>query len=292
MIQAPEFLNNTHHTGWLDARISAQVRAARHGKTQQPLWSWRAWSALPTHPPHPNPTLRVGPVGAAAVAPQRHLRHRAARAGPHLVPQRRVPQLPGERAAAACTHLVDYAAGGVCCGWCACRAAPAALGLLCATSRGTWQPPLPACTRPLQLPTHPPTHPTPPGVKYNVKAVRQGPQALRLHLGGTHVDVVVRKLNDGGLLVQVRGGRQVGQGLRRWLGGTAGQNCACPLPAHILSRHAMPRHALSRAQVDGSSHVVHSEEEALGTRLTIDSRTCLLSNEHDPSKVRRRRLPR
>lgn len=38
-------------------------------------------------------------------------------------------------------------------------------------------------------------------------------------------------------------------------------------------------------QVDGSSHVVHSEEEALGTRLTIDSRTCLLSNEHDPSKV-------
>ena len=39
-------------------------------------------------------------------------------------------------------------------------------------------------------------------------------------------------------------------------------------------------------QVDGSSHVVHSEEEALGTRLTIDSKTCLLSNEHDPSKVR------
>jgi hypothetical protein len=30
---------------------------------------------------------------------------------------------------------------------------------------------------------------------------------------------------------------------------------------------------------------VHSEEEALGTRLTIDSKTCLLSNEHDPSKV-------
>jgi len=48
-----------------------------------------------------------------------------------------------------------------------------------------------------------------PGVKYSVKAVRQGPQSLRLHLGSTHVDVVVRKLNDGGLLVQVRalGGR-------------------------------------------------------------------------------------
>ena len=82
------------------------------------------------------------------------------------------------------------------------------------------------------------------GVKYKVKAVRQGPQSLRLHLGGTWVDVVVRQLNDGGLLVQV----------------------------------------------DGSSHVVHSEGEALGTRLTIDSFTCLLSNEHDPSQVRRCRL--
>jgi hypothetical protein len=39
-------------------------------------------------------------------------------------------------------------------------------------------------------------------------------------------------------------------------------------------------------QVDGSSYVVHSEEEAMGTRLTIGSQTCLLSNEHDPSKAR------
>ena len=38
-------------------------------------------------------------------------------------------------------------------------------------------------------------------------------------------------------------------------------------------------------QVDGQSHVVHSEEEALGTRLTIDSLTCLLANEHDPSQL-------
>jgi hypothetical protein len=37
--------------------------------------------------------------------------------------------------------------------------------------------------------------------------------------------------------------------------------------------------------VDGQSHVVHSEEEALGTRLTIDSLTCLLANETDPSKL-------
>ena len=39
------------------------------------------------------------------------------------------------------------------------------------------------------------------------------------------------------------------------------------------------------AQVDGHSHVVHSEEEAMGTRLTIDSLTCLLANEHDPSRL-------
>ena len=38
-------------------------------------------------------------------------------------------------------------------------------------------------------------------------------------------------------------------------------------------------------QVDGLSHVVHSEEEALGTRITIDSRTCLLANESDPSRL-------
>lgn len=31
--------------------------------------------------------------------------------------------------------------------------------------------------------------------------------------------------------------------------------------------------------------MVHSEEEALGTRLTIDSLTCLLANEVDPSKL-------
>lgn len=38
-------------------------------------------------------------------------------------------------------------------------------------------------------------------------------------------------------------------------------------------------------QVDGQSHVMHSEEEAMGTRLTIDSLTCLMANETDPSKL-------
>ena len=37
--------------------------------------------------------------------------------------------------------------------------------------------------------------------------------------------------------------------------------------------------------MDGQSHVVHSEEEAMGTRLTIDSLTCLLANETDPSRL-------
>jgi acetyl-CoA carboxylase/biotin carboxylase 1 len=38
-------------------------------------------------------------------------------------------------------------------------------------------------------------------------------------------------------------------------------------------------------QVDGTSHVVHSEKEVGGVRLLVDSRTCLLANEHDPSQV-------
>jgi acetyl-CoA carboxylase / biotin carboxylase 1 len=39
-------------------------------------------------------------------------------------------------------------------------------------------------------------------------------------------------------------------------------------------------------QVDGGSHVIHAEEEASGTRLTIDNLTCLLPNERDPSCLR------
>ncbi len=31
-----------------------------------------------------------------------------------------------------------------------------------------------------------------------------------------------------------------------------------------------------RIQLDGNSHVVYAEEEAAGTRLLIDGRTCLL----------------
>ncbi|XP_038715965.1 acetyl-CoA carboxylase 1-like [Tripterygium wilfordii] len=38
-------------------------------------------------------------------------------------------------------------------------------------------------------------------------------------------------------------------------------------------------------QLDGNSHVIYAEEEAAGTRLLIDGRTCLLQNDHDPSKL-------
>ncbi|KAK9134330.1 hypothetical protein Syun_013660 [Stephania yunnanensis] len=38
-------------------------------------------------------------------------------------------------------------------------------------------------------------------------------------------------------------------------------------------------------QLDGNSHVIYAEDEAAGTRLLIDGRTCLLQNDHDPSKL-------
>ena len=41
------------------------------------------------------------------------------------------------------------------------------------------------------------------GMKYDVSVTRNAPQAFRLQLGGSFVDVVGRKLNDGGLLIQV-----------------------------------------------------------------------------------------
>nr|CAL63610.1 acetyl-coenzyme A carboxylase [Alopecurus myosuroides] len=38
-------------------------------------------------------------------------------------------------------------------------------------------------------------------------------------------------------------------------------------------------------QLDGNSHVIYAEEEAGGTRLLIDGKTCLLQNDHDPSRL-------
>jgi hypothetical protein len=41
------------------------------------------------------------------------------------------------------------------------------------------------------------------GKKYVVGVVRSGAMSMRLSLGGTSVEAVVRHLNDGGLLIQV-----------------------------------------------------------------------------------------
>jgi len=41
------------------------------------------------------------------------------------------------------------------------------------------------------------------GMKYTVRVSRRGPQSFRVLLGPSHVDVVARKLNDGGLIIQV-----------------------------------------------------------------------------------------
>ena len=41
------------------------------------------------------------------------------------------------------------------------------------------------------------------GVKYIVNVSRRGPQLFRLTLGSLSVEVVGRRLNDGGLLIQV-----------------------------------------------------------------------------------------
>ncbi|XP_078164139.1 acetyl-CoA carboxylase 1-like isoform X1 [Carex rostrata] len=38
-------------------------------------------------------------------------------------------------------------------------------------------------------------------------------------------------------------------------------------------------------QLDGNSHVIYAQEEAAGSRLLINGRTCLLQNDHDPSKL-------
>ena len=52
-----------------------------------------------------------------------------------------------------------------------------------------------------------------------------------------------------------------------------------------LLPHSIEQSLSPVVQVDGHSHVVHSEEESMGTRLMIDSLTCLLANETDPSKL-------
>lgn len=65
----------------------------------------------------------------------------------------------------------------------------------------------------------------------------------------------------------------------------SGDLCICSLVAKCACAMGLWRTLFLFLQVDGQSHVVHSEEEALGTRLTIDSLTCLMANETDPSRL-------
>eukprot|EP00887_Chlorella_sp_A99_P005434 scaffold1.g5434.t1 len=83
------------------------------------------------------------------------------------------------------------------------------------------------------------------GVKYRVRAVRTGPHSFTLHLGGT---AGARRAPAGGRTGALWGGAPA----------------LCPLPLCPLPP---------------------LEEEAAGTRLNIGPRTCLLSNEHDPSSL-------
>eukprot|EP00878_Enallax_costatus_P034161 GHUV01037820.1.p1 GENE.GHUV01037820.1~~GHUV01037820.1.p1 ORF type:complete len:140 (-),score=31.38 GHUV01037820.1:291-710(-) len=41
----------------------------------------------------------------------------------------------------------------------------------------------------------------------------------------------------------------------------------------------------SSFQVDGETHVLHTEEEAMGTRLVMDTLSCLIAKEADPSRL-------
>ena len=121
-------------------------------------------------------------------------------------------------------------------------------------------------------------------MKYTVRVSRRGPQSFRVLLGPSHVDVVARKLNDGGLIIQVRclaACIRVCENAARRL---PCRDTLCPGWPWQRTR-LLASSACAAAQVDGQSHVIHSEEEAVGTRLTIDSLTCLLAAEMDPSRL-------
>ncbi|KAK6131147.1 hypothetical protein DH2020_035109 [Rehmannia glutinosa] len=81
--------------------------------------------------------------------------------------------------------------------------------------------------------------------------VRGGPGSYKLRMNHSEIEAEIHTLRDGGLLMQAR-------------------SLFVYAPNKIL---------------DGNSHVIYAEEEAAGTRLLIDGRTCLLQNDHDPSKL-------
>ncbi|CAG8448007.1 11827_t:CDS:2 [Ambispora gerdemannii] len=78
------------------------------------------------------------------------------------------------------------------------------------------------------------------GVRYRFTATRSAPHSFTLYLNGSKIEVSVRALTDGGLLVLL----------------------------------------------DGKSHMCYFREDVQGTRLMIDSKTCLLEHENDPTQLR------
>ncbi|CAG8532450.1 333_t:CDS:2 [Funneliformis mosseae] len=78
------------------------------------------------------------------------------------------------------------------------------------------------------------------GVHYKFTATRSAPDSFTLYLNGSRVQVSVRALTDGGLLVLL----------------------------------------------DGKSHTCYFREEVQGMRMMIDSKTCLLEQENDPTQLR------
>lgn len=75
---------------------------------------------------------------------------------------------------------------------------------------------------------------------FKFTSTRASPDTYRLFLNGSRVEVGVRELSDGGLLIAI----------------------------------------------DGKSHVVYWKEEMGGTRITVDSKSCLLEIENDPTQLR------
>ncbi|KAF8411504.1 hypothetical protein HHK36_004056 [Tetracentron sinense] len=95
------------------------------------------------------------------------------------------------------------------------------------------------------------------GSKYTIEMVRGGPGSYKLRMNESEIEAEIHTLRDGGLLMQA-------------------SICFSILFCINFGLSAI---------LDGNSHIIYAEEEAAGTRLLIDGRTCLLQNDHDPSKL-------
>ncbi|KAF3641720.1 hypothetical protein T459_19180 [Capsicum annuum] len=91
--------------------------------------------------------------------------------------------------------------------------------------------------------------------------VKGGPGSYRLRMNESEIEAEIHTLRDGELLMQ------------------AIINHSSTFLCSLLSETAL------FPILDGNSDVIYAEEEAAGTRRLIDGRTCLLQNDHDPSKL-------